>query len=55
LKLGEGVVERIAATTGGHPGLIRSHCRTLLRRSHRQGRRTLTIADVDALDRHHET
>jgi hypothetical protein len=55
MKLGEGVVERIAATTDGNPGLIRSHCRALLRRSDRQGRRTLTVADVDALDRHHGT
>jgi hypothetical protein len=52
VKVGEGVVGRIAASTGGNPALIHSHCRALLRRSLRQDRRILTVADVDALGRH---
>ena len=48
--IGEGVVERIATTTGGNPALIRARCRTLLGRLHGQNRRTLTAADVDALE-----
>ncbi len=51
VKLGEGTVERIVAKTEGNPALIRSHCRALLRRLYGQDCRTLTAADVDALDR----
>jgi hypothetical protein len=49
VHLGEGVVERIADTTGGNPALILAKCRALLRRSLRHNRRHITLADVDAL------
>ena len=54
VKLVEGVVERIADVTGGNPALIRSHCRALLRRLRGQNRRTVSVADVDALGRSDE-
>jgi len=49
VKLGEGVVDRIALTTEGNPALVRTTCNALLRRLYGQNRRTLTAADVDAL------
>jgi hypothetical protein len=51
-RIGEGVVERIAAATRGNPALIRSRCRALIWRLYEQNRRTLTTADVDAVERH---
>jgi hypothetical protein len=48
-KLGDGVVERIAESSAGNPALIHAQCRALLRRSFRQNRRLITVADVGAL------
>jgi hypothetical protein len=45
-----GVAERIAARSGAKPYLIQRSCLALVNRLHDEGRRTITMADVDALD-----
>ncbi|MDH3578712.1 MAG: ATP-binding protein, partial [Gammaproteobacteria bacterium] len=50
-KLGDGVVERIISLTAGKPYLIQKICISLVTRLHEQHRRTITIADVEAVDR----
>ncbi|HEV8631652.1 MAG TPA: ATP-binding protein, partial [Thermoanaerobaculia bacterium] len=44
-----GVAERITAISAGRPYLIQRHCLALVNRLHDEGRRTLTLADVEAL------
>ena len=50
-KLGDGVVERIISLTAGKPYLIQKICISLVTRLHEQHRRTITVADVEAVDR----
>jgi tetratricopeptide (TPR) repeat protein len=45
-----GVAERIAEITGGKPYLIQRYCLTLVQLLHEQGRRTIRLADVDAIE-----
>ncbi len=49
-RVGPGVAERIAALSAGRPYLIQRHCLTLVNRLHEEGRRTLTLADVESLN-----
>jgi hypothetical protein len=50
-KLEKGVVDRIISVTDCKPYLIQKHCVALINRLHEQKRRTVTIADVDAIGR----
>lgn len=43
-----GVAERVVEITGGRPYLIQKLCLALVNRLHEQGRRRLTLADVEA-------
>lgn len=45
-----GVAERIVAVSGGKPFQIQRRCLALVQRLHEEGRRTITLADVDALE-----
>jgi len=45
-----GVAERIAVLSAGRPYLIQRHCLALVNRLHDEGRRTLTLADVESLE-----
>jgi hypothetical protein len=46
-----GVAERIAAAARGRPFLIQRRCLALVHRLHAEGRRAITVADVEALER----
>lgn len=46
-----GVAERIAEAAGGRPFLIQRRCLALVHRLHAVGRRTITVEDVEALER----
>lgn len=46
-----GVPERILEATGGKPYLIQRRCLALVNRLHEEGRRKITLADVDELER----
>jgi len=48
-KLDRGTTERIIELSGGKPYLIQKICIALVTRLHEQRRRTITIADVDAV------
>ena len=50
-KLGDGVVQRIISLTAGKPYLIQKICISLVTRLHEQHRRTITVADVEAVGR----
>jgi hypothetical protein len=45
-----GAAERIVAATGGKPFQIQRRCLALVQRLHEEGRRTITVADVEALE-----
>lgn len=45
-----GAAERIVALSGGKPFQIQRRCLALVQRLHEEGRRTITMADVDALE-----
>lgn len=45
-----GTAERIVAAAGGKPFQIQRRCLALVQRLHEEGRRTVTQADVDALE-----
>jgi hypothetical protein len=45
-----GAAERIVAAAGGKPFQIQRRCLALVQRLHEEGRRTITRADVDALE-----
>lgn len=45
-----GAAERIVELTGGKPFQIQRRCLALVQRLHEQGRRTITVADVEALE-----
>jgi tetratricopeptide (TPR) repeat protein len=49
-RVAPGVAERIAEASGGRPYLIQRRCLALVNRLHEEGRRTLTLADVEALE-----
>ena len=53
-KLERGVVDRIIGVTDCKPYLIQKHCAALINRLHEEKRRTVTIADVDAIGRPEE-
>lgn len=46
-----GAVERIIAAAGGKPFQIQRRCLALVQRLHEEGRRTITLADVEAVER----
>jgi len=46
-----GAAERIVALSGGKPFQIQRRCLALVQRLHEEGRRTVTRADVEALER----
>ena len=46
-----GVAERIVAASGGKPYPIQRRCLALVNRAHEEGRRTITVADVEAVER----
>ena len=48
-KLSGGTVDRIIAQTSGKPYLIQKLCVSLVTRLHEQRRKTITVADVDAI------
>lgn len=48
-KLNRGVVERIISLTAGKPYLIQKLCVALVSRMHQQGRRRITLQDVEAV------
>jgi len=48
-KFDQGVVDRIIEITDCKPYLIQKYCIALVNRLHEQSRRTITIADVDAI------
>jgi tetratricopeptide (TPR) repeat protein len=50
-KVDGGVVEKIISLTAGKPYLIQKICISLVTRLHEQHRRTITIADVEAVAR----
>jgi tetratricopeptide (TPR) repeat protein len=50
-RFAHGAVRRIVETTGGKPFLIQRRCLALVQRLHEAGRRTITLADVLALER----
>jgi hypothetical protein len=49
LRVAPGVAERIAALCGGRPYLIQRWCLALVNRLHDEGRREITLADVEAM------
>jgi hypothetical protein len=53
-KLEKGVVERVIDLTDGQPYLIQRLCVSLVNRLHEDNRRTVTLADVDAVGRPEE-
>jgi hypothetical protein len=50
-KLGPGVTERIIEVTGCRPYLIQKTCIALVNRLHEEGRRVITLEDVEAVQR----
>jgi tetratricopeptide (TPR) repeat protein len=50
-KLEKGVTDRIIEITDCKPYLIQKLCITLINRMHDEGRRTVTVADIDAVGR----
>jgi hypothetical protein len=50
-KLDSGTTDRIISMTGGKPYLIQKLCIALVTRLHEEHRRTITIADVEAVGR----
>jgi tetratricopeptide (TPR) repeat protein len=50
-RVDPGVAERIVAACGGKPYPIQRRCLALVHRLHEQGRRTITLADVEAVER----
>ena len=46
-----GVAERVVAAAGGKPYGIQRRCLALVNRLHDQGRRTITLDDVEAVER----
>ncbi len=50
-KLEEGLADRIISLTGGRPYLIQKLCVALVNRLYEQGRRRITLADVEAVGR----
>jgi len=50
-RFGRGAARRIVEATGGKPFLIQRRCLALVHRLHEAGRRTITLADVLALER----
>jgi tetratricopeptide (TPR) repeat protein len=50
-RFAPGAAERIVATSGGKPFQIQRRCLALVQRLHEEGRRTITLADVEALER----
>jgi hypothetical protein len=49
-----GVVDRIIDRTDGKPYLIQKVCVALVSRLHEEGRRRITVADVEAIGRPEE-
>jgi hypothetical protein len=50
-RFAAGAAERIVAASGGKPFQIQRRCLALVQRLHEEGRRTITLADVEALER----
>ncbi|MDH3402447.1 MAG: ATP-binding protein [Acidobacteriota bacterium] len=48
-RLEDGVVERVAALTGGRPYRIQRLCMNLVSRAHEAGSRRISVADVEAV------
>jgi tetratricopeptide (TPR) repeat protein len=51
LKLEDGVADRIISLTGGQPYLIQKLCIALVNRAYEEGRRTITLQDLEAVGR----
>ena len=51
LKLEDGVVDKIISLTGSRPYLIQKLCIALVNRAYEEGRRTITLEDVERLGR----
>jgi len=51
LKLEDGVVDKIISLTGSRPYLIQKLCVALVNRAYEEGRRTITLQDLEALGR----
>jgi tetratricopeptide (TPR) repeat protein len=49
LKLEDGVVDKIISLTGSRPYLIQKLCIALVNRAYEEGRRTITLQDLEAL------
>ncbi len=49
-RFAPGAAERIVAASGGKPFQIQRRCLALVQRLHEEGRRTVTLADVEALN-----
>ena len=49
-RLEDGVVDRLIERTNGRPYLIQKACIALVNRLHEEGRRQITVKDVDALE-----
>ena len=49
-RFAPGAAERIVAASGGKPFQIQRRCLALVQRLHEEGRRTITLADVEALN-----
>jgi len=49
-RFAPGAAERIVAASGGKPFQIQRRCLALVQRLHEEGRRTVTLADVEALE-----
>jgi tetratricopeptide (TPR) repeat protein len=49
-RFAPGAAERIVALSGGKPFQIQRRCLALVQRLHEEGRRTITLADVEALE-----
>lgn len=49
-RFAAGAAERIVALSGGKPFQIQRRCLALVQRLHEEGRRTITLADVEALE-----
>jgi tetratricopeptide (TPR) repeat protein len=51
LKLEDGVVDKIISLTGSRPYLIQKLCIALVNRAYEEGRRTITLQDLEAVER----
>jgi hypothetical protein len=49
-RFGPGAAERIITLSGGKPFQIQRRCLALVQKLHEEGRRTITLADVEALE-----